>query len=52
MPLKKGKSDKTRSANIREMILAGHPRDQACAAAYDQQRRSGGKPNYRKPWQK
>jgi len=33
MPLAKGKSEATKSSNIREMILAGHPRDQAVAAA-------------------
>jgi len=38
MPLKKGKSNATRSANIREMVKAGYPRDQAAAAAYRQQR--------------
>lgn len=41
MPLKRGSSDATRSENIREMIRAGHPRDQAAAAAYRQQRESG-----------
>lgn len=33
MPLKHGKSQATISANIREMMHAGHPQDQAIAAA-------------------
>jgi hypothetical protein len=33
MPLKKGSPKKVVSENIREMIAAGHPRDQAVAAA-------------------
>ena len=34
MPLKSGSSRKAVSNNIREMIRAGHPPDQATAAAY------------------
>ena len=43
MPLHKGSSNETRSSNIAEMIRSGHPRDQAAAAAYAQQRKSKGK---------
>jgi hypothetical protein len=38
MPLKPGK--KNIGANIKEMIKAGHPRDQAIAAAMDTARKS------------
>lgn len=34
MPLKPGRSKKTIHTNIVEMIRAGHPVDQAVAAAY------------------
>lgn len=34
MPLKRGKSRKVISQNIREMVKAGHPQKQAIAAAY------------------
>ena len=34
MPLLKGKSQATISANIREMVESGHPVKQAAAAAY------------------
>lgn len=43
MPLKRGSSDATRSENIREMIDAGHPQNQAVAAAYREQRESRAK---------
>lgn len=33
MPLKKGSSEDTISKNIKEMVKAGHPREQAIAAA-------------------
>jgi hypothetical protein len=40
MPLRRGKSKATRSANIAEMVRSGHPQKQAIAAAYRQQRAS------------
>ncbi len=41
MPLKKGKSKKTISENIRTEIRAGKPPKQAVAIALDTARRSG-----------
>ena len=46
MPLKRGSSQATISSNIREMIHAGHPREQAIAAAMNTARKpraAGGK---------
>ncbi len=40
MPLKSGTSNKTISHNIKEMVKAGHPRDQAIAAAMRKKRES------------
>ena len=43
MPLKKGKSKKSISSNIRTEIEAGKPQKQAVAIALDVARRSGAK---------
>jgi len=40
MPLAKGKSQSVISENIREMVRAGHPHDQAVAASLEQARNS------------
>lgn len=40
MPLKSGTSDETFRDNVREMIRAGHPREQALAASYRKKRES------------
>ena len=42
MPLKPGKSQKVISQNIREMEKAGHPHDQAVAAAMNKAHPRGG----------
>jgi len=42
MPLKKGGSQKTVSANIKTEMAAGKPQKQAVAIALDVARRSGG----------
>lgn len=42
MPLKKGSSKATISANIRELIRFGHEPKQAVAIAYKEARRSSG----------
>src|SRR5260370_19443209 len=41
MPLKKGKSKATISANIAELVKAGHEQDQAVAIAYAEARKHG-----------
>lgn len=43
IPLKKGKSKKIISANIKEMIEAGYPQKVAVAASLSQARKSGAK---------
>ena len=40
MPLEKGRSDETRSHNIKKLIDEGYPEKQAIAIAYAQQRKN------------
>jgi ribosomal protein L12E/L44/L45/RPP1/RPP2 len=48
MPLRKGTSRATISQNIKEMIAAGHPQNQAVAAALSTARKSAAKPKTKK----
>ncbi len=50
MPLKKGYSRSTISANIAEMVKSGRPRAQAVAAALDTARKAFKKRNPGKPY--
>lgn len=43
MPLAKGKSKKTISKNVKEMMASGYPQKQAVAASLTQARKSGAK---------
>lgn len=43
MPLKKGKSEKVVSENIKEMMNSGYPQKQAIAASMSQARKAGAK---------
>lgn len=43
MPLSTGKSKKTISKNIKEMMASGYPQRQSVAAALSQARKSGAK---------
>ncbi len=43
MPLEKGKSKKTISKNIKEMMKTGHSQEQSIAASLNQARESGAK---------
>jgi hypothetical protein len=48
MPLRKGSSQATISANIAELIRSGRPKDQAIAIAMDKAGKSKKKPKKRK----
>lgn len=43
MPLKKGKSKKVISENIKEMMHSGYPQKQAIAASLEKSRKAGAK---------
>lgn len=44
MPLKKGTSEKTKQANIKELIRSGYPQSQAVAIAMKEAGQSRNKP--------
>jgi hypothetical protein len=52
MPLKKGSGDKVVSANIKELVDAGHEQDQAVAIALKTANKSKPKKNPLKSWAK
>lgn len=43
MPLKKGKSKKVFSSNVKDMMNSGHPQKQSLAAAFSKARQSSEK---------
>lgn len=51
MPLLEGSSEEVISANIKELIDAGHPRDQAVAIAYKKAGKSGGRLMIKSKWE-
>jgi len=44
MPLQKSASQEAFKTNLKEMLAAGHPKDQSLAAAYATQRKAAASP--------